>query len=110
VIAMRADRIQLSALCVVSALLLPACENVIVGTPGARTVPLRFSGTPADATVTIDDQRAGSMQLVSMRGVRVLPGKHHVSVEAQGYVPYDAVIVAKDDVVRIDARLVPVPD
>jgi hypothetical protein len=88
-----------------------ACSNVIVGTEGRpQSVPLRLRGTPPDATVTIDDQRVGSLALVAARGMRVAPGKHRVTVEAAGFLPFDAVIEAKDAVVALDVKLVPVPD
>jgi hypothetical protein len=87
-----------------------ACGNVIVGTPKALTVPVRFHGTPADATVTIDDQRVGSLAFVAERGIRVLPGRHRVSVEAAGYLPFDVALDAKDETVPVEIKLVPVPD
>ncbi len=96
------------------ALSLGACGNVIVGTQGQpRTVPIRIAGTPPDATVTIDDQRIGSLALVQARGMRIAPGRHRVTIESAGYLPYDAVIEARgerDEVVRLDVKLVPIPD
>ena len=88
-----------------------ACGNVIVGAQGApRTVPIRIAGSPPDATVTIDDQRVGSLALVQARGMRVAPGRHRVTIESAGYLPYDAVIDAKDERVLVDVKLVPIPD
>ncbi|MGO8992414.1 MAG: PEGA domain-containing protein [Polyangiaceae bacterium] len=86
------------------------CGNVIVGTPSAQTVPLRIHGSPPDATVTIDDQRVGSLSLVAARGIRVLPGRHRISVEEAGYLPFDVAVEAKDAVVPVEVKLVPVPD
>ncbi len=60
--------------------------------------------------MTIDDQRVGSLALVAARGIRVLPGRHRISVEAAGYLPFDVAIEAKDAVVPVDVALVPVPD
>jgi hypothetical protein len=88
-----------------------ACGNVIIASPGgSQTVPLRFHGTPPDATVTIDDQRVGSLSLVTARGIRVLRGRHRISVEAAGYLPFDVAVEAKDAIVAVDVKLVPVPD
>ena len=101
---MRAAALALATLSLV------ACNNVIIGNGQARSVPLRFRGSPPDATVTIDDQRAGSLDMVASRGVRVLPGKHRISIEAPGYLPYDTVVDAKDAVVIVEAKLAPVPD
>jgi PEGA domain len=77
--------------------------------PSADTVPLRIVGTPADATVTIDDQRVGSLALVAARGIRVLPGRHRITVEAMGYLPFDLAIEARNRVVTVPVSLVPVP-
>jgi hypothetical protein len=90
---------------------LAACGNVMIGTAGTpRSVPMRVRGTPGDASVTIDDQRVGSLAIVAARGMRVPPGRHRVSIEAPGYFPYDVVVEAKDEVVLVDVRLTPIPD
>ena len=90
---------------------LVACSNVIVGTEGRpQTVPVRLRGTPPDATVTIDDQRVGSLELVASRGMRVAPGRHRLTVEAPGFLPFDTIVEAKDIVVQVEVKLVPVPD
>jgi hypothetical protein len=86
------------------------CANVIIGTPSVRTVPVRLRGSPPDATVTLDDQRVGSLALVEARGMRVFPGRHRISVEAAGYLPFDRAVEAKDELVVVDVKLVPVPD
>jgi hypothetical protein len=89
---------------------LAGCANVIVGTEGRpQTVPVRLRGTPPDATVTIDDQRIGQLAFVAARGMRVAPGRHHVTVEAAGYLPFDAAVDATDAAVVLDVKLLPVP-
>jgi hypothetical protein len=62
--------------------------------------------------VTVDDQIVGSLDMVEARGVALPPGSHRVSVEAPGYFPFDTIVVAKEGerVVRIEAKLVRVPD
>ncbi len=77
--------------------------------PNAGTVPLRIVGTPREATVTIDDQRVGSLALVAARGIRVNPGRHRITVEAAGYLPFDLAVEARDRVVTVPVSLVPVP-
>jgi hypothetical protein len=79
---------------------------------GAKTVSLRMTGAPAEARVTVDDQIVGSLDMVEARGVALPPGSHRVSVEAPGYFPFDTIVVAKEGerVVRIEAKLVRVPD
>jgi hypothetical protein len=79
------------------------------GAPG-RTVSLRMGGTPPNATVTIDDQIVGSLDVVGAHGVALPPGQHRVTVEAPGYLPFDKLVDAKDAPVRVDVALVPVPD
>ena len=82
-----------------------------------RTVSLRMAGSPAKATVTIDDQLVGELAYVADRGVALPPGVHHVTVSAPGYFPLDREIDAKvTDVsgrpapIRLDVKLVPIPD
>ena len=87
-----------------------ACSNVIVGSPSAQSVPIRLRGTPPEATVTIDDQRVGSLALVQARGMRVLPGRHRITVEKEGYLPFDKAVEAKDETVVVDVALVKTPD
>jgi hypothetical protein len=80
--------------------------------PSARTTSFRMTGTPPDARVTIDDQIVGSLDVVSVRGVALPPGSHRVSVEAPGYFPFDTLVVVKegDKMVKVEAKLVRVPD
>jgi hypothetical protein len=86
------------------------CAAMEANAPQAESVPLRIRGTPPEATVIIDDQRDGPLSLVMARGIRVLPGRHRLSVEAAGFLPYDVAFEAKDEVVPIEVKLVPVPD
>jgi len=76
----------------------------------APTVSLRLLGTPPDATVTIDDEYVGPLSVVMVRGVALPVGSHRISVEAQGYFPWDKIVEAKRQLVRLDVRLVPIPD
>jgi hypothetical protein len=80
------------------------------GTP--RTVSMRMTGSPPNASVTVDDQFVGTLELVATRGVALPPGTHHVTVEAAGFIPWDKVVEAREgDVpVKLEVRLVPVPD
>jgi hypothetical protein len=79
-----------------------------------RTVSLRMAGSPAKATVTIDDQLVGELAYVANRGVALPPGVHHVTVSAPGYFPLDREIDAKISErpapLRLDVKLVPIPD
>ncbi len=77
-----------------------------------RTVSLRMTGAPSDARVTVDDQIVGTLDVVAARGVALPPGTHRVSVEAPGYFPFDTLVEAKEGerFVKIEAKLVPIPD
>jgi hypothetical protein len=90
--------------------LLAACEPAEA--PSHATVSLRLQGTPPDAAVVIDDQDIGPLAFVESRGVALPPGKHHISVTAPGYFPWDKAVDAKPGgpLVRFAVVLVPVPD
>jgi hypothetical protein len=55
-------------------------------TPAApTTITLRFSITPANADVFVDDKRADADSLVVTRD----EGKHHIKISAVGYQPHE---------------------
>jgi hypothetical protein len=86
---------------------------VACGPPAApKTVSMRMVGGPANASVTVDDIFVGTLDVVSTRGVALPPGIHHVSVEAPGHLPWDKVVEAREGEgpVRVDVKLVPIPD
>ncbi len=80
--------------------------------PTPKTVSMRVVGSPPHATVTVDDIFVGRLDVVSLRGVALPPGRHRVSVEADGYFPSDTLIEAKEGqaYARLDVVLAPVPD
>ena len=75
------------------------------------TVPLRLSGGPAHASVTVDDEPIGSFDAVAAHGVALPPGTHRLTVEADGYFPSDQVIDAElgGPVVRLKVQLEKIP-
>jgi hypothetical protein len=85
---------------------LAACQPNYGDTP----VPLRMKGTPADATVTIDDKWIGKLGYVSKHQIMLPPGKHHVTIEHEGYFPWDRAIDADDEPVVLDVALTKIPD
>jgi len=93
------------------ALLVSACT---FGFPhSARpTTSLRLHGTPADAVVTVDEERVGPLAVVAARGVALRQGTHQVTVVAPGFFPWDRLVEAKSDLekVDLDVQLVPVPE
>jgi len=77
-----------------------------------KTVSMRMAGGPPNASVTVDDQFVGTLDIVSRRGVALPPGRHRVTVEAPGHFPWDKVVEAKEGAgpLRLDVQLVSVPD
>lgn len=95
-----------------AALILLACA-IGCGPPAAGpTVSMRMAGGPPNASVTVDDVFVGTLDVVTRRGVALPPGTHRVSVEAPGHLPWDRVVEAKEGSgpLRLDVKLVPVPD
>jgi hypothetical protein len=76
------------------------------------TVSMRMTGSPPNASVTIDDEVVGALEIVAARGVALPLGVHHVTVQAAGYFPWDKIVKVDegDKMVRFDVRLVPIPD
>ena len=98
------------ALLLALGLALAACAPAAA--PAHPTVSVRMHGTPAEATVVIDDEVVGSLELVAARGVAVPPGVHHVTVKADGYFPWDHEVEARlgQGPVKLEVALVAVPD
>ena len=97
-------RIALASLTLSLAACLPAQSA------SSPTISLRMKGSPANASVTVDDQIVGPLDVVQAKGVALPPGKHRVTVEAAGYLPKDVMVEAKDAPVLLDVVLVPIPE
>lgn len=67
-------------------------------------------GTPSDARVTIDEEFVGTLGFVAARGVRLPAGEHHITVEREGYFPYDTIVRSKGDPIPLEVRLVRLPE
>jgi hypothetical protein len=82
------------------------------GNGAKATTSLRMTGSPPDARVVVDDQIVGTLDMVQARGVAMPPGNHRVSVEHEGFFPFDTIVEAKEGekVLHLEAKLVPVPD
>jgi hypothetical protein len=87
--------------------ILAACGGNVAN---VHSVSLRMRGGPPGATVTIDDRIVGRLDVVATRGVALPPGKHRVSVEAEGFLPWDKEIEAAEAPVLLDVKLEPIPD
>jgi hypothetical protein len=71
---------------------------------------VRKPKTPADATVIIDEEYVGPLAYVAARGVRLPVGTHRITVEREGYFPYDTIVVADRKPIKLEVKLTPVPD
>jgi hypothetical protein len=97
-----------AALTMLLAMAVSACQ--LVSSQPGRTVSLRVKGNVPNASVTIDDIRVGPLGYVAARGVALPPGKHRVTVEHEGYFPWDKLVEATDAPVLLDVQLIPIPD
>ena len=79
-------------------------------TPAVTLRVERAPTTPKDASVTIDEQYIGPLSVVAARGVRIPLGQHRISVEKNGYFPFDAIVTSDRDDVLLKVNLEPVPD
>lgn len=80
--------------------------------PKPPTVSLRVKGDVPDASVTIDDEYVGELSYVSARGVALPVGEHRITVERDGYFPWDQVVTAREGAppIHLDVQLTPIPD
>ena len=78
--------------------------------PAAKLISYRLIGEPAKATVTIDDQPIGPLEMVARRGIALPAGAHRITVEAPGYLPWDRLVDASTGPVKLEVKLVPVPE
>ena len=80
---------------------------------GRAAVSLRMSRTvetPRDASVFIDEEYVGPLGFVAVRGVRLPVGEHRITVQKEGYFPWDKLVVADRDPIQLEVVREPVPD
>jgi hypothetical protein len=70
----------------------------------------RTPSTPPDAIVMIDEQFIGPLAYVAAHGVRLPVGEHRITVQKEGYFPWDRLVEADRQPIRLDVRLIPIPD
>jgi len=90
-------------------LLATACQAGV----GRATVSMRMgisAKTPGDASVFIDEEYVGPLGYVAAHGVRLPVGEHRVTVERDGFFPWDRLVVADRKTIELNVDLVPVPD
>ena len=81
-----------------------------VGRPTVSMKLVRSPRTPGDASVIIDEEYIGPLSYVAARGVRVLVGQHRITVEKEGYFPWDRLVEADRKPIVLKVKLVKVPD
>jgi hypothetical protein len=81
-----------------------------VGRPAVSLSIARAPKTPQDASVTIDEEYIGPLYYVAARGVRLPVGQHRITVEKEGYFPWDRLVEADRQPIRLEVRLVRIPD
>ena len=77
---------------------------------GPVKTSVRMRGSPPDATVLVDDQPIASLGEVSRRGMALLPGRHRITVERQGYFPWDRAVDAQGELIALEVRLIKIPE
>jgi hypothetical protein len=88
---------------------LPGCG--LRGVRPAVTMKLvRSAATPRDASVIIDEEYIGPLYYVVARGVRLPVGQHRITVEKEGYFPWDRLVEAGREPIVLKVKLVRVPD
>jgi len=70
----------------------------------------RSPETPKNASVSIDENYIGPLAFVGASGVRLPLGKHRITVEKDGYFPFDQLVEADRDDIRLEVKLEPIPD
>ncbi len=93
------------------AIVMAACPGCMPQVYAAVSLKVAYAEkTPADASVVIDEQYVGPLGYVAAHGVRLREGEHRVSVTKAGYFPYDRVLVADRNDLKLDVVLEPIPD
>jgi len=87
-----------------------ACGPSGVGQAAVSLKVQRSPETPKNASVSIDEQYIGPLNIVASHGVRLPVGTHRITVEKDGYFPYDQLVTADREDIRLVVKLEPVPD
>jgi PEGA domain len=95
----------------VFALLLALCLNACATVRAAVSMRLHLApDCPADASVKIDEQFIGVLGYVAAKGVRLPEGTHRITIEREGYFPWDRIVVSDREPIHLQVKLQPLPD
>ncbi|MET0411870.1 MAG: PEGA domain-containing protein [Polyangiaceae bacterium] len=86
---------------------LVACQAHV---PSVSMRVTRTEATPRDASVYIDEQFVGFLGVVQARGVRLPEGEHRITVQRDGYFPWDRLVISDRTPIALHVELVPIPD
>lgn len=92
------------------ALFASACGPSLTGSAAVTLKMQRSKETPRNASVSIDEQYLGPLNVVASHGVRLPVGTHRITVEKEGYFPFDRLVTADRDDILLDVKLERVPD
>jgi hypothetical protein len=70
----------------------------------------RAKTSPRDAGVWIDEEFIGPLTYVSIHGVRLPVGEHRITIQKEGYFPWDRLVIADREPITFDVVLEPIPD
>jgi hypothetical protein len=70
----------------------------------------RTDSAPKDALVYVDEEFIGTLAFVAERGVRVPEGEHRLSVEKNGYYPFDQIIVSDREPIFVEVTMLKLPE
>jgi hypothetical protein len=87
-----------------------ACGPSLAGGAAVTLKMQRTPETPKNASVSIDENYIGPLHVVAAHGVRLPVGTHRITVEKDGYFPFDRLVTADRDDIRLVVPLEPVPD
>jgi PEGA domain-containing protein len=96
---------RLGWVCLAGALV--ACQAHV---PSVSMRVSRAEATPRDASVYIDEEFVGFLGVVQARGVRLPEGEHRITVERDGYFPWDRLVISDRTPIALHVELVPIPD
>lgn len=96
-------------LCVAAGATSPAC--LPQSAKAAVTLRLaRSPNAPRDASVIIDEMYIGPLSYVAAHGVRLPVGVHRITVQKEGYFPWDRLVEADRAPIQLNVELTPIPD
>jgi hypothetical protein len=87
-----------------------ACGAQQHGSAAVTLKMQRSPETPKNASVSIDEQYIGPLSIVASHGVRLPVGTHRITIEKDGYFPFDQLVTADREDIRLVVKLEPVPD